>query len=119
MKKLAFFLVALSLTLGAFGQAKITLVHNKVEIDKAMKAYAADWGKANNVQVTIITSAIRMSPFVVELLDDPHVTVIGSGDQPIEICPQCGKGTMIRRSGKRGPFLGCSSFPACTHTRDL
>jgi raffinose/stachyose/melibiose transport system substrate-binding protein len=56
MKKLAFFLVALSLSLGAFGQAKITLVHNKVEIDKAMKTYAAEWGKANNVDVTIITS---------------------------------------------------------------
>jgi len=56
MKKLAFFLVALSLTFGAFGQAQITLVHNKVEIDKAMKAYAAVWGKANNVQVTIVTS---------------------------------------------------------------
>jgi len=35
---------------------KITLVHNKVEIDKALKAYAEAWGKANNVQVTIVTS---------------------------------------------------------------
>lgn len=35
---------------------KITLVHNKVEIDKAIKAYAAAWGKANNVEVTIKTS---------------------------------------------------------------
>jgi len=56
MKKLAFFLVALSLTFGAFGQAKLTLLQNKVEIDKQMKAYAALWGKANNVETNIITS---------------------------------------------------------------
>jgi len=56
MKKFAFFLVALSLSLGAFGQAKLTLLQNKVEIDKQMKAYAAAWGKANNVETTIITS---------------------------------------------------------------
>lgn len=35
---------------------KITLVHNKVEIDKAIKAYAEAWGKANHVEVTIKTS---------------------------------------------------------------
>jgi raffinose/stachyose/melibiose transport system substrate-binding protein len=56
MKKIAFVLLALSLAVGAFAQAKITLVHNKVEIDKQMKAYAAAWGKANNVAVTIVTS---------------------------------------------------------------
>lgn len=56
MKKLAFFLVTLSLAMGAFAQAKITLVQNKVEIDKQMKAYAAEWGKANKVDVTITTS---------------------------------------------------------------
>jgi DNA helicase-4 len=70
-------------------------------------------------EVTIITSPSRMSPFVVELLDDPHVTVIGSSDQPVEICPQCGKGTMVRRSGKFGPFLSCSAFPACIYKSHL
>ena len=40
----------------ASGPAKITLVQNKVEIDKAMKAYAATWGTANNAEVTIKTS---------------------------------------------------------------
>ena len=70
-------------------------------------------------EVTLITSPQRMSPFVVELLDDPHVTVTGDSDAPVEICSQCGQGTMVERKGKFGPFLGCSTFPACSHTRDL
>jgi ssDNA-binding Zn-finger/Zn-ribbon topoisomerase 1 len=26
---------------------------------------------------------------------------------------------MVRRTGKRGPFLGCSRYPQCTGTRSL
>jgi DNA helicase-4 len=70
-------------------------------------------------EVTLITPPQRMSPFVVELLDNPHVTVTGDSDAPVEICSQCGQGTMVERNGKFGPFLGCSTFPACTHTRAL
>jgi len=69
--------------------------------------------------VTLITSPLRMSPFVVELLDDPHVTVTGDSDAPVEVCPLCGQGTMVERNSKFGPFLGCSTFPACKHKRDL
>lgn len=69
--------------------------------------------------VTLITSPLRMSPFVVELLDDPHVTVTGDSDAPVEVCSLCGQGTMVERNSKFGPFLGCSTFPACKHKRDL
>ncbi len=69
-------------------------------------------------QVTLIAPPQRMSPFVIELLDSPHVTVTGNSDAPVEICPKCGRGTMVERRGKFGPFLGCSTFPACKHTRD-
>lgn len=34
------------------------------------------------------------------------------------ICPQCG-GTLVRRTGKYGPFLGCSNYPSCHYTRKL
>ncbi|MGC9319575.1 MAG: topoisomerase DNA-binding C4 zinc finger domain-containing protein, partial [Armatimonadota bacterium] len=34
-----------------------------------------------------------------------------------EKCPECG-GTLIRREGRRGKFLGCSNFPKCRYTRD-
>jgi len=69
--------------------------------------------------VTLIASPVRMSPFVVELLGQPHVAVTGEGVAPVEICTQCGRGTMVERKSKFGPFLGCSTFPACTHTRNL
>ena len=69
--------------------------------------------------VTLITSPQQMSPFVVELLDDPHVTVTGDIDAPVEVCSRCGQGTMVERKGRFGPFLGCSTFPVCKHTLDL
>ncbi|HVA05449.1 MAG TPA: UvrD-helicase domain-containing protein [Acidimicrobiales bacterium] len=69
--------------------------------------------------VTLITPPRRMSRFVVELLEDPRVTVVGNGDARVEICSQCGQGTMVERTGRFGRFLGCSTFPACTNTRAL
>ncbi len=69
--------------------------------------------------VTLITSANRMSPFVVELLDNPQVTVLGEGNVPVEVCPRCRRGTMVERFSRFGPFLGCSTFPACGNKRTL
>jgi DNA helicase-4 len=69
--------------------------------------------------VVLITPLDRMSPFVVELLEDPHVTVAAADGAPVEICPACSRGTLVQRKGKFGLFLGCSTFPACTHTRKL
>jgi DNA topoisomerase-1 len=34
------------------------------------------------------------------------------------MCPDCGAPLLIR-SGRRGPFLGCSKYPDCRHTEDL
>jgi ssDNA-binding Zn-finger/Zn-ribbon topoisomerase 1 len=56
---------------------------------------------------------------VVELLDEPHVTVIGDRDTPVEVCSMCGRGTMVERRSRFGPFLACSTFPACKNKRDL
>jgi ATP-dependent exoDNAse (exonuclease V) beta subunit len=44
----------------------------------------------------LITDPRRMSPFVIELLNDPHVTVARTGDAPVEIWPRV-------RSGQAGP----------------
>lgn len=35
-----------------------------------------------------------------------------------ELCPWCGA-ELVRREGKRGPFLGCSTFPKCRYTGQL
>ena len=69
--------------------------------------------------VVLIAHPRQMSPFVIELLKDPHVTVTGASDAPVEICPGRGQGTLVERHGKFGPFLGCSTFPACKHTREV
>jgi DNA topoisomerase-1 len=34
------------------------------------------------------------------------------------VCPDCGKKLAVR-FGRKGPFLGCSGFPKCRHTRNL
>ena len=35
-----------------------------------------------------------------------------------EACPTCGQ-PLLERTGKFGPFLSCSGFPACRYTRSL
>jgi DNA topoisomerase I len=35
------------------------------------------------------------------------------------ICPLCGKGKLVIRFGKAGPFLGCERFPECTFTSNF
>jgi DNA helicase IV len=66
-------------------------------------------------EVVLLARAATSSPFVNEL-DDERVTRIGHDGREIERCPGCRKGTMVPRRGPRGPFLGCSTFPACRHT---
>lgn len=69
-------------------------------------------------QVTLITPPERISPFVTELLKDEQATIVDGSGKPVRICT-CGQGTMVRRTGRFGAFLGCSTFPACTKTINL
>jgi len=34
----------------------------------------------------------------------------------LERCPMCKKGYLIEREGEYGIFMGCTSYPECTHT---
>ncbi|HET9347207.1 MAG TPA: type I DNA topoisomerase [Candidatus Limnocylindrales bacterium] len=34
-----------------------------------------------------------------------------------ETCPECGEGTLVGKSGKFGPFVGCSRYPDCTYIK--
>jgi DNA helicase-4 len=72
--------------------------------------------------VTVFTVAGLESPFVVELLDDPDVTVTNIGTDgeettaehlPVLVCAKCGQGTLVLRAGRYGEFYGCSRFPKC------
>jgi DNA helicase-4 len=65
--------------------------------------------------VLLITEQGYESPFVTELVNDGVAVVEG---QPTLVqCFKCLKGTMVPRESKFGPFLGCSSYPACNHTQ--
>lgn len=35
------------------------------------------------------------------------------------LCPKCGLGFMIRRSGQYGSFLGCTRYPQCKTTKPV
>lgn len=35
-----------------------------------------------------------------------------------QTCPQCG-GKLLRKNGKYGAFVGCSSYPRCNHTASI
>jgi DNA helicase-4 len=70
-------------------------------------------------EVLLITSPRRMSPFAAELIKYPSVAVVDDDGTRVEICPQCGKGTLVERKGRFGVFFGCSAFPACDYTRNI
>jgi DNA helicase-4 len=36
-----------------------------------------------------------------------------------EICDVCGRGKMVKRTGRYGEFLGCSRFPQCPNTQAI
>ena len=58
------------------------------------------------------------SPFLMELIRDhsiPRTNAIGEGLDST-VCPTCGRGFMVSRTSKRGPFLGCGRYPRCKTT---
>jgi DNA topoisomerase-1 len=34
-----------------------------------------------------------------------------------EVCPQCGEGTLVGKTGRFGPFVGCSRYPDCNYIK--
>ncbi len=61
---------------------------------------------------------------VIDTLDQalgPHFFPV-DGEQPDKdprLCPTCGTGRLGLRLGKRGGFIGCSTYPDCKFTRPL
>jgi DNA helicase-4 len=73
-------------------------------------------------QATLVTQVGQESAFIVELLRDGLVVPVDDQGTPLEqvrVCRLCGEGTMVRRKGRFGEFLGCSRFPACKGTVNL
>lgn len=75
-------------------------------------------------QAFLVTKKNRDSMFAVELMAASGVDVVTiEGGVQIEgavpTCPKCNQGTMVQKSGKFGPFLGCSRFPKCVNTTKI
>ncbi|WP_166788143.1 UvrD-helicase domain-containing protein [Cryobacterium glaciale] len=71
--------------------------------------------------VLLVTIDKRESRFVMELVRDQSVlrtNAIGEELHSI-VCPRCGRGFMLERTSKRGPFLGCRRYPRCKATLSI
>ncbi|WP_397404970.1 type I DNA topoisomerase [Phenylobacterium sp.] len=67
------------------------------------------------------TAELRMSD-VLTALDatlGPHLFPAKADGSDPRACPVCNSGRMGLKSSKYGPFLGCSNYPECRHTRPL
>jgi DNA helicase-4 len=68
--------------------------------------------------VLLYTVEHQVSEFAVELSHPPSSIPIrrAGGEARLNSCPECGRGVMVRRNGKHGPFWGCARFPSCRYT---
>jgi DNA topoisomerase-1 len=64
---------------------------------------------------------LRMSDVLtaLDLSLGPHLFPDKPDGSDPRACPVCGSGRMGLKSSKYGPFLGCSNYPECRHTRPL
>lgn len=69
-------------------------------------------------EAILIAPPWGVSPFVVELFDDPNVEKPVRDGEEIQPCPKCGQGVLVERSGPHGTFHSCSTFPACLYTEN-
>ncbi|MDM0106524.1 UvrD-helicase domain-containing protein [Variovorax sp. J22R24] len=69
---------------------------------------------------TLITVRHMESAFVTELLKGQGLRILNAdgSEADSELCPKCGNGFLRLKKSKYGPFMGCSTFPRCSYTRD-
>lgn len=69
--------------------------------------------------VTLVTQLGRESAFILEMVRDYDVSSSnGQGEAAIvDVCPKCGKGTLVQRKGPYGQFFACSTYPDCNFTK--
>ena len=73
------------------------------------------------VSVTLITLTHKESPFIAELVKDYDVPVLDvDGEvEAAKVCPNCGEGFMVQKSGPYGAFMSCNRFPKCRHKEKI
>jgi len=70
-------------------------------------------------QVRFYTTLGQPSRFLVEVVKKEHIKIEPIDSEPLELCPECGRGVLQLRSGPYGDFHGCSRFPACEFKRKV
>ena len=70
-------------------------------------------------QVRFYTTMGQPSRFLVELAKKKHIKIEPVNGEPLEPCPECGRGILQLRAGPYGDFLGCSRFPVCEFKRKV
>jgi DNA helicase-4 len=68
--------------------------------------------------VAMFTVQGQTSVFLDELVDDRLVVITDTDGEPIRQrrCPVCKRGMLVERTGRYGPFFGCTNYPNCRHT---
>lgn len=67
--------------------------------------------------VVLMTVENKLSEFIVELVKDKQVEVLGIDGKPsnAQPCPKCKTGSIVQKTGRYGPFQGCNNFPKCRY----
>ncbi len=74
-------------------------------------------------KVILLTQQDRPSRFIKEIIDNGNGSVTLERTQakgktsPCQICPKCKTGFLTERKGPFGSFMGCSTYPLCSHTQ--
>jgi len=88
----------------------------KIEWHKVLRDFWTDFKDAIDE-----TAELRIKE-VIEVLDEtlaPHLFPDSDDDTDPRVCPSCDGGRLNLKLGKHGPFIGCSNYPECRHTRPL
>lgn len=72
----------------------------------------------HNVVVGGLTKTLRLDSWFDNLRPKLIDLVSNWRDYDYGMCPSC-TGRMVKRDGSHGSFLGCSNYPACSHTESL
>ncbi len=82
----------------------------KVLLREFWEAFNAKIGEMTELRMSDVLTAL-------DLTLGPHLFPDNADGTDPRLCPTCGTGRMGLKSSKYGPFLGCSNYPECRHTR--
>lgn len=90
--------------------------NNELNWKKVLQDFWIDFiGAVNEIKEIRITQVLDALNDLLE----PHIFPKREDGGPVRQCPQCGTGQLSLKVGRFGAFIGCSSYPECTYTRQM